>query len=118
MIPVGASIFIFVHYYIQPPYHHSIYCRHRSDGPHLCEDVRLYPDANLKYLINPNWSDDPSWREHVADTGANIHTSAAMTPVDMSKIIFTPLITILFIADTGTMAPICVMLLGCTLKET
>ena len=43
-----------------------------------------------------------------ADTGANIHTSAAMTPVDMSKIIFNPLITILFIADTGTMAPVCV----------
>ena len=31
-----------------------------------------------------------------------------MTPIDMSKIIFNPLITILFIADTGTMAPICV----------
>ena len=36
------------------------------------------------------------------------YTSAAMTPVDMSKIIFNPLITILCIADTGTMAPICV----------
>ena len=43
-----------------------------------------------------------------ADTGANIHTSTAITPIDMSKIIFNPLITILFIADTGTMAPICV----------
>jgi hypothetical protein len=41
------------------------YCGHRSNGPHLCEDVRLYPDTNLKYLTNPNWSDDTSWREHV-----------------------------------------------------
>jgi hypothetical protein len=41
-----------------------------------------------------------------ASTGANIHTSAAMTPVDMSKIIFNPLITILFIAGTGTIAPL------------
>lgn len=47
--------------YIQPPYHHSIYCRHRSDGSHLCEDARLYPDANLEYLTYPNWS----WCEHV-----------------------------------------------------
>ena len=37
--------------YIQPPYHHSIYCRHRSDGPHLCEDVRLYPDGNLNTSV-------------------------------------------------------------------
>jgi hypothetical protein len=41
-----------------------------------------------------------------------------MTTVDMSKIIFNPLITILFIADTGTMAPLCVRILGCTLMET
>jgi hypothetical protein len=34
-------------------------------------------------------------------------TSAAMTPVELSKIIFTPLITIIFIAYTGTMPPIC-----------
>ena len=53
-----------------------------------------------------------------ADTGANIHTSAAMTPVDMSKIIFNPLITILFIVDTGAMAPICVRMLGCTPMQT
>jgi hypothetical protein len=33
-----------------------------------------------------------------ADTGANIHT--AMNLVDMSKIIFNPLITILFTVDT------------------
>jgi hypothetical protein len=39
-----------------------------------------------------------------ADTGANIHTSAAMTTDDMSKIRFNPLITILFIVDTGAMA--------------
>ena len=51
--------------YIQPPYHHSIYCRHRSDGPHLCQDVRLNAYANLKHLINPNWSDDPSWRTNI-----------------------------------------------------
>jgi hypothetical protein len=31
----------------------------------------------------------------IADTGTNIHTSAAMTHVDMSKIIFNPLFTIL-----------------------
>ena len=53
-----------------------------------------------------------------ADTGENIHTSAAMTPVDMSSIIFNPLITILFIAGTGMMAPICVRILGCTPMET
>jgi hypothetical protein len=35
-----------------------------------------------------------------------------MTPVDMSKIIFNPLITILFIADTGTMAPIGERIIG------
>ena len=52
------------------------------------------------------------------DTGAKIHTFAAMTPVDMSKIILNPLITILFIADTGMMAPICVRILGCTPMET
>ena len=46
-----------------------------------------------------------------------ITTGAAMTPVDMSKIIFNSLITILFIADTGTMAPICVRILGCTPLE-
>jgi hypothetical protein len=37
-----------------------------------------------------------------------------MTLVDMSKIIFNPLITILFIVDTGAMAPICVRMLGST----
>jgi hypothetical protein len=52
-----------------------------------------------------------------ADTGANIHTSAAMTPVDMSKIIFNPLINILFIADTGTMAPICVKIGAIKMKN-
>ena len=31
----------------------------------MCEDVRLYPDSNLKYLTNPNCRDDTSWREHV-----------------------------------------------------
>ena len=36
------------------------------------------------------------------DTGANIHTSAAM-----SKIIFKPLITLLCIADKGVIAPFC-----------
>ena len=48
-----------------------------------------------------------------ADTGENIHTSAAMTPVDMSKVKFNP---ILFIEDTG--APICVRMLGCTPMQT
>ena len=52
------------------------------------------------------------------DTGANIHTSEAMTPVDMRKIIFNPLITIIFIVDTGAMAPICVRMLGCTPMQT
>ena len=51
-----------------------------------------------------------------ADTGANINT--AMTLVDMIKIIFNPLITILFIVDTGAMAPICVRILGCTPMQT
>ena len=65
MIPVGMSMFICVHYYhscsndprwheqdyIHPPYHHFIHCRHRNDGPHLCEDVRLYPDGNLNALV-------------------------------------------------------------------
>ena len=37
--------------YIQPPYHHSIYCRHRNDGPHLCEDIRLYPNGNLNASV-------------------------------------------------------------------
>ena len=69
MIPVGVSMFICVHYYhscsndpcwheqdyIQPPYHHSIYCRHRNNGPHLCEDVRLYRDGNLNPSVcQPN----------------------------------------------------------------
>jgi hypothetical protein len=49
-----------------------------------------------------------------ADTGANIYT--AMTLVD--KIIFNPLITILFIVDTGAMAPICVRMLEFTLMQT
>jgi hypothetical protein len=35
-----------------------------------------------------------------------ITTPAAMTPVDVSKIIFNPRVTILFIVDTGKMAPI------------
>jgi hypothetical protein len=35
----------------------------------------------------------------------------------MIKIICNPLITILFIANTGTMAPICVRMLGCTPME-
>jgi hypothetical protein len=47
-----------------------------------------------------------------------ITTPAAMTPVDMIKIIFIPLITILFIADTGKFPPICVRTLGCTPLET
>jgi hypothetical protein len=47
-----------------------------------------------------------------------ITTPAAMAPVDVSKIIFNPLITILFIADTGKMAPICVRMLGCIPMET
>ena len=85
--------------------------RHKSNGPPLFADVRLYPDVNLKYFTNPNWRDDTSWREHVYLCRYTITTPAAMTPVDMSKIIFIPLITILFIADTGTMAPICVRML-------
>jgi hypothetical protein len=47
-----------------------------------------------------------------------ITTPAAMTPVDMSEIIFIPLITILFIVDTGKMAPICVRMSGFTPLET
>jgi hypothetical protein len=41
-----------------------------------------------------------------------ITTPATMTPVDMSKIIFIPLIIILFTADTGTIAPIRVRIFG------
>ena len=41
-----------------------------------------------------------------------------MTPVEMIKIIFNPLITILFMADTGMMAPVCVRMLVCTPMET
>jgi hypothetical protein len=37
--------------YIQSPYHHYIYCRHRNGGPHLCEDIRLYPDGNLNASV-------------------------------------------------------------------
>jgi hypothetical protein len=84
----------------------------------LCEDVRLYPDANLKYLTNPNWSDDTSWCEHIYLCRYSITTPEAMTPVDMSKIIFIPLIIILLIAYTETIAPICVRMLGCTPLET
>jgi hypothetical protein len=51
-----------------------------------------------------------------ADIGANIHT--AMTLADMSKIIINPLITILFMVETGAMAPICVRMLGCTPMQT
>jgi hypothetical protein len=36
----------------------------------------------------------------------------------LSKIIFNPIITILFIVDTGAMAPICVRMLGCTPMQT
>ena len=53
-----------------------------------------------------------------ADAGATIHTSAAMNPVEMSKIILIPLITLLFIADTVAMAPICVRMLGFTPMQT
>ena len=41
-----------------------------------------------------------------------------MTPVDMSQILFNPLITIIFIADTGMITPICVRMSGCTSMET
>ena len=53
-----------------------------------------------------------------ADPGANIHTSAAMTPVDMSKIVLIPLNTIKFIVDKGAMALICVKMLGCNPMQT
>jgi hypothetical protein len=65
MLPVSLSMIICVHYYhsyikdtlwqeqdyIQHHYHHFIHCRHRNDGPHLCEDVRLYLDGNLNALV-------------------------------------------------------------------
>ena len=65
MIPVGVSISICVHYYhscsndprwheqdyMHPPYHRFIHCRHRNDGPHLCEDIRLYPVGNLNASV-------------------------------------------------------------------
>jgi hypothetical protein len=38
--------------------------------------------------------------QKITDTGANIHSSASMTPIEMSKIIFNPIIAILFIEDT------------------
>ena len=41
----------YIQEYTQPPYHHSIYCRHRNNGPHLCEDIRLYPDGNLNASV-------------------------------------------------------------------
>jgi hypothetical protein len=117
MIPVGVSTLIVVHYYhpnslelsflldfcrlcclcmpqINMTYIHPVFlCTLHISNVTQSLSYKIWTKLNkiLPESLFPNPFKDELDRLKCAATGANIHASAAMTPLDMSKIIFNPL---------------------------